>query len=135
MGEGQEGLIETTAECLREADGEESWRPVGIYDGETPVGFAMYGYFPQDGRLWLDRLLIDARHQGRGYGKRALRLLIGRLFEEYDIDRITLSVYPQNTMAKALYERHGFRLTGALDKLGELIMELPRADWESGQLE
>lgn len=41
----QSGFIESVAECLQEADQLALWRPVGIYDGSTLVGFAMYGYF------------------------------------------------------------------------------------------
>lgn len=42
---GQEHFIETTAQCLTEADKLSVWRPVGIYDKETLIGFAMYGLF------------------------------------------------------------------------------------------
>ena len=61
----QTGFIESVSECLREADELELWRPVGIYDSDTLIGFAMYGYFPEPapGQLWLDRLLIDKRYQ------------------------------------------------------------------------
>ena len=56
----QAGFIESVNECLQEADELELWRPVGIYDSDTLIGFAMYGYFQnQPGQLWLDRLLID----------------------------------------------------------------------------
>ena len=40
----------------------------------------MYGFFWEYlpfGRLWLDRLLIDRRFQGRGYGRAALAALLG----------------------------------------------------------
>lgn len=69
---GQEGFVESVAECLAEADRRRCWRPVGVYDGDALIGFAMYGFFWEYlpfGRLWLDRLLIDRRFQGRGYGQ------------------------------------------------------------------
>ena len=69
---GQEGFVESVAECLAEADRRRCWRPVGVYDGDALIGFAMYGFFWEYlpfGRLWLDRLLIDRRFQGRGYGR------------------------------------------------------------------
>lgn len=68
----QSGFIESVSECLKEADELKLWRPVGIYDGSTLIGFAMYGYFPEPapGQLWLDRLLIDKKYQGKGTGNR-----------------------------------------------------------------
>lgn len=79
---GQEGFVESVAECLAEADRRRCWRPVGVYDGDALIGFAMYGFFWEYlpfGRLWLDRLLIDRRFQGRGYGRAALAALLERL--------------------------------------------------------
>ena len=71
VAKGQEGHIEPVTECLEE-DGQFScWRPVAVYDGEKLIGFAMYCRWkdsPHE-RVWLDRLLIDARYQGKGYGK------------------------------------------------------------------
>lgn len=43
----QSGFIESVSDCLREAEAFPLWRPVGIYDGDTLVGFAMYGFFSE----------------------------------------------------------------------------------------
>ena len=43
----QSGFIESVSACLQEADALDLWRPVGIYDGSTLIGFAMYGFFPE----------------------------------------------------------------------------------------
>ena len=112
---GQEGFVESVAECLAEADRRRCWRPVGVYDGDALIGFAMYGFFWEYlpfGRLWLDRLLIDRRFQGRGYGRAALAALLERLEREYHKKRIYLSVVEANRPAAALYESFGFRFTG-----------------------
>ena len=91
---GQKGYIETVAQCMEEAGEYGGWRPVGIYDGDLPVGFSMYGFFreeyPPEGRLWLDRLLIDVRFQGRGYGRAALEALLGYLYLTGRDDRLEL---------------------------------------------
>ena len=83
----QQGYIETVAQCLSEAKRYRVWRPVGIYDEHTLIGFAMYGFFFWEylpkGRLWLDRFLIDYHYQGKGYGKTALQKLLDRLEQEY----------------------------------------------------
>jgi len=38
----------------------------------APIGFAMYALDPDDGNHWIYRLMIDARHQGKGYLPRRL---------------------------------------------------------------
>lgn len=64
---GQEGFVESVAECLAEADRRRCWRPVGVYDGDALIGFAMYGFFWEYlpfGRLWLDRRAGHPRRTG-----------------------------------------------------------------------
>ena len=126
VGKGQEGYVESVSQCLKEANSKKCWRPVGIYDGDTMIGFAMYGYFRWEyfpmGRVWLDRLLIDGKYQGKGYGKAALAGLVDRLFAEYRCRKIYLSVIPGNSLAIRLYESFGFRFTGKQDLHGERIM-------------
>lgn len=126
VAQGQEGFIETVEDCLKEADTFPCWRPVGIWDGETLVGFAMYCRWNDDPteRVWLDRFLIDAGYQGRGYGKACLKLLLDRLRGEYDCGKIYLSVIPGNVCAEHLYSEFGFRYNGELDVHGEHVMEL-----------
>lgn len=120
----QSGFVESVGECLQEADQLELWRPVGIYDGDMLIGFAMYGYFPEPapGQLWLDRLLIDKKYQGKGYGKQAVLALLDRLRAEYSADTVYLSVYRNNPRAIHLYEQIGFRFNGEYDTKGESVM-------------
>ena len=120
----QSGFIESVSECLQEADELELWRPVGIYDGHTLIGFAMYGYIPEPvpGHLWLDRLLIDKKYQGKGYGKQAVLALLDRLHTEYSSDAVYLSVYESNFHAIRLYQQIGFHFNGEHDTKGESVM-------------
>ncbi|RZT02653.1 GNAT family N-acetyltransferase [Cuneatibacter caecimuris] len=124
VAEGQENYIETVEECLGEAEGDSCWRPVGLYDGDLLVGFSMYCRWEDkpEGRVWLDRLLIDKRFQGRGYGRFFVKALILRLEQEYGCSEIYLSVYPENSGAIRLYESFGFRFNGELDTHGEHVM-------------
>ena len=119
------GYVESVADCMKEADCKKCWRPVGIYDGEVLIGFAMYGffwaYFPF-GRVWLDRLLIDYRYQGKGYGKATLSELLKLLRNEYHRKKIYLSVVEGNNTAIHLYEKFGFSFTGERDIHGEKVM-------------
>lgn len=122
--ESQKDFIEPVRDCLEEAEGRSCWRPVGIYSGKTPIGFAMYGYFEEEGRVWLDRFLIDASFQGKGYGEQALTAIIDRLKSEYGCDKIYLSLYENNHSACKLYAKHGFVFNGEKDINGEKVMVL-----------
>ena len=129
----QRGYIEPIEQCLEEAGQVRNWHPVGLYDGEELVGFAMYGwffweYFPR-GRLWLDRFLIDRRCQG--CGKAALGHMLDRLALEYPKKPIYLSVIPGNDAAVRLYRGAGFRFTGEKDVHGEDVMRLAYSERNS----
>ena len=56
--------------------------PFAILHDETVVGFAMVCFedgedVNADGEIfWLSRLMIDEAHQGKGYGKAAMKLLL-----------------------------------------------------------
>src|SRR5687767_15227871 len=47
-----------------------------IYAAESPVGFVMLDDDPSQHTYFLWRFMIAAEHQGRGYGRRALGLVV-----------------------------------------------------------
>lgn len=127
---GQEGFVESPAQCLADAAACPHYRPLGIYLGEEPVGFAMVGFFPGEGemgegRVWMDRLLIDAPHQGRGLGRAAMTALLTHLEGAYGNTPVYLSLYTENTAALSLYETFGFAPNGEWDENGEQILCRP----------
>lgn len=131
VGSNQVNYIETVEESIEEAKKSSNWKPVGIYDNEKVVGFAMYGVCldeEKDGRVWLDRFLISYENQGKGYGKAGVKLLIDRLGKEYRYDKIYLSIYEDNKDAIALYKKIGFEFNGELDTKGEKVMVLNLLD-------
>ena len=116
---GQENYIESVADCMREADERDSWRPLGIYDGSTLVGFAMYGFFQ------------EYLFQHRGYGQIAVSCLLNRIWKEYGCSKIYLSVYSDNTAAINLYRKLGFAFNGELDLKGEKVMVCHSRGWSA----
>lgn len=124
----QTSYIESTAQCMEEALQCSFYVPVALYAEDELVGFAMYGFFPGEepsGRVWLDRFLIDAQHQGRGLGRIMLSALLDLLTEQFGPSEIYLSLYEDNQGALRLYQKFGFRFNGELDLNGEKIMVRP----------
>lgn len=112
--------------------------PFGIYNGDTPIGFVMFG-FDTDGDaeepdiavgnycIW--RFMIDKTYQGQGLGKKALQAAIEYLkskpcgWAKY----CWLSYEPENTGAKKLYESMGFLENGEMCG-EEIVAVLPLFD-------
>lgn len=125
IADNQQDFIESTTQCLAEAETDERFIPVGLYKDEIAVGFAMYGVFPHEDntqRVWLDRYFIDERHQHKGLGKYFLQQLINYLVVKYSCQNIYLSVYDNNIVAIQLYKKFGFAFNGELDEKGEKVM-------------
>lgn len=125
VNEAQKSYIESTKQCLEDALEYSCYQPAGLYRDGDLVGFAMYGLFPregQNGRVWLDRYLIDERFQGQGLGSIMLEALITHLVKLYHCDKIYLSLYDDNQHALNLYQKFKFKFNGELDINGEKVM-------------
>lgn len=124
----QNQFIESNSFSLAESLFEENGVSFGLYDEETLVGYAMYGWPSHTTQsAWLDRFMIDHRFQGNGYAKRFLPLLIQKIQHQYGCKKIYLSLHPDNKQARKLYESFGFRLNGEVDDSGPVfgvVMEL-----------
>lgn len=101
----------------------EAW-PRAIYAGETPVGFMMLHDDPVAQEYYLWRFMIDARYQGRGYGRAAIQQLLDYVRTRPGATCLTVAVVPKAGGPGPFYERLGFRYTGE-EKHGELRMERP----------
>lgn len=94
-----------------------------VYADETPVGFIMLYEAPKRGLYYLWRFMIDARYQGRSYGRRALELVIKRVRKMPKAKSLTLSVVRAEGGAEEFYGKFGFEFTGKIDH-GEHVMKL-----------
>ncbi|MBR5968786.1 MAG: GNAT family N-acetyltransferase [Lachnospiraceae bacterium] len=64
----------------------------------------------------LQQLMIDARHQNRGYGTSALGQLLSSLKQEHAFDMVEVCVKKDDTAALHLYEKAGFVDSGYIDE-------------------
>ena len=108
---------------LAEASIEPTWTPLAIYARDDLVGFALFGRDDGTGCWWLMCYMIDAQHQGRGYGTAALPVLIDLMIERHGCGEIFLDFSPRNDVAARLYARMGFVPTGEVEG-GEIVARL-----------
>lgn len=123
----QQGFVSSTADSIIDAylsvtNGEHT-APLAIYDdgilvGFTLVQFGLHGGQPIERVSYnIRRFLIDKKYQHKGYGRKALGLVIdfvsGRPWG--DAEYCCISFKPWNTVAKRLYNSMGFEDTGVYD--------------------
>jgi diamine N-acetyltransferase len=102
-----------------------------IYAGDEPVGFVMISDNapPGDpeilGPYFLWRLLVDARHQGRGHGRAAMDLVVAYVRGRPGATELLTSVVSgEEGSPTGFYRRLGFLDTGT-DHEGERVLRLP----------
>ena len=95
-----------------------------IYAGETPVGFVMLSDDPETPEYFLWRLMVDAAHQGRGYGRRAIALLVGYVRTRPAARELLVSYHPGPHSPREFYLKQGFRDTGRIEE-DEVVLSLP----------
>ena len=89
---------------------------------DTPVGMGLYYDLPELGCYDFSQLFIDARYQGGGFGKAAVRLVLDAMKGDGRFGKVALCYIEGNDAARKLYEGFGFVET---DRDGnEIIMEL-----------
>jgi diamine N-acetyltransferase len=113
-------FVVSASDSLDEAATSPDARPWyrAIYAGEQPVGFVMLSYNvpPRNQRapwryfLW--RLLIEARHQRRGYGHAAMTLVIDVVRGSPGATDLFTSVHPGEGGPAPFYRSLGFESTG-----------------------
>lgn len=82
----------------------------GIYEGGQMVGFSMYGIDPDDNNYWIYRLMIDEAHQGKGFGTKAVKLIVDEIksMNTTGIPFIMIGYNKENEGARAAYKKAGF---------------------------
>jgi diamine N-acetyltransferase len=118
VSDAQQYFVSSVADSLQEALDEPGGRAMAwaIYHEDTPVGFVMISdevdgppYIPR--YLW--KLLIDERHQRRGYGTATLDL-VAAYFRERGADVMWTSAGQGDGSPVTFYERYGFERTGEI---------------------
>ena len=96
----------------------EEWEPLALYQDGEPVGFVMWAYDPEDKSYCIGGFVIDAEHQGKGYGRAAMEAMLDFLATQPGYRETALSYEPENAVARRLYASLGFVETGELSEDG-----------------
>ena len=65
--------------------------------------------------IHIGRFLINPELTGKGLGKRALIEFINLIFQDENVNSITLNVFDYNAGAKKLYEKVGFKVVDVVE--------------------
>jgi len=136
--ENQKNYVASNTDSL--ADAFVDWSTFGvrpmafaIYNDEELVGFIMMAYCcknkdresDEEKRYFLWRFMVDKAHQGKGYGRAAMELMVAHLktMPQGPAGWCYTSYEPGNDVASGLYAKFGFVETGEIDE-GEIVMRL-----------
>jgi acetylornithine deacetylase len=123
---GQERFVAPNAVSIAEAYFEPKAWIRAIYAGDEPVGFLMLYDDPGSAEYILWRLMVAGSHQGKGYGRRAVELVIDHVRGRPGATELKLSVVPGDGSAFEFYRGMGFEPTGEMDG-NEIVLRLPLA--------
>ena len=114
VSEGQRNFVAPNAYSLAQAAYEPDTYPMGILADGALAGFVMYD-FDSDANLWnMCRLMVAEKHQKKGIGEKAIRLLLDYVTARHGHVEFHTSAELENWVAIALYEKLGFEKTGKL---------------------
>jgi diamine N-acetyltransferase len=104
-------------------------RPFAIYNEDVMVGYLMldinsdWGGTQKTCTVW--RLMIDKKHQKKGYGKAAIQQAIQYLKDNHDPDIIMVNLIQGNDIAESLYRSFGFvTCTEVVDDQFKMVLNL-----------
>jgi len=78
--------------------------------------------------IHIGRFLINPELTGRGLGKRALIEFINLIFQDENVNSITLNVFDYNVGAKKLYEKVGFKVVNVTENPMKKYMMIMKKD-------
>jgi diamine N-acetyltransferase len=94
-----------------------------IYADDDPVGFIMLYDDPDTPKYYLWRMMLADGQQRKGYGKRAMDLLVEYVRTRPNATEIIVGSIPGQGSPQPFYEKFGFVPTGEV-KGGEVILRL-----------
>ena len=107
--ESQVDFVADNKQSLVEAAYEDGLNVLGIYQGDTIVGFLLYDYDETFPGWSLSRFMIGKQFQGKGYGKQAVLEFLPYFKNNHGSDKLFISVSLENAVARKMYSDIGFK--------------------------
>ena len=85
-----------------------------IFDGQEFVGIIQKIKL-EDKNLHIGRFLIAPQKQGKGLGRKAFQGFVQEMFENEEIESISLTVFEFNQRARDLYHKEGFEIVQTIE--------------------
>jgi diamine N-acetyltransferase len=120
----QRGYVANNAFSIAQAYFEPKAWFRAIYADETPVGFLMLSDDSDAPEYFLWRLMVDQAHQGKGYGRSAIALLVDYVRTRPAAHELLVSYHPGPHSPREFYLKQGFLDTGRTEE-GEVVLSLP----------
>lgn len=83
--------------------------PYAVYNDNEIIGFIQYRHMEELGNYLIDKIMIKAKWQGKGYGTKLMKLVINILMDESKYRKLCLAVHVDNINALNLYKKLGFK--------------------------
>lgn len=96
--------------------------PFAIYDDDLLVGFMLLDEDLEERSLAIWRISIPEEYTNKGYGTKAIQMIIDLAKESGKYDYLVLDYVKGNDRAKHVYEKLGFAPTGEISN-GEIVMK------------
>jgi diamine N-acetyltransferase len=125
VGPGQESFVTANAVSLAQAYVHpEAWCRA-VYAGDDLVGFVMLHDVPTGPGYMLWRLMIDARFQGRGFGRQIVHRVMDHVRSRPGATELKVGAHRGVGGPGPFYESLGFRRTGEVIDDEEDVYALP----------
>lgn len=85
-----------------------------IFDGQEFVGLIQKIRL-EDRNLHIGRFLIAPHKQGKGIGRKVFQYFFQEMFENEEIESISLTVFESNQIARDLYQKEGFEIVRTIE--------------------
>lgn len=104
--------LEKELEAIHSPETDRDWYAVTDLSGRIVGETGLLRMWPHWSCTDMTVIIPNPADQGKGYGEEAVRLMLDRAFNHYNMNRVAIGVVGMNTRALSFYERLGFKKEG-----------------------